>query len=147
MAIDKVLRKVLDWVNSIASGGNCVKSYAMDIWKMNEQIKQLAEQALQLVADEHTDGDESRLNTDSYHVKDLIQEKFAELIVRECCLALWTEECHTSDLAFDEVKRNATRIKEHFGIDPNEITEDMLSRSIKWMEQQLEDKKHFGVEE
>ena len=74
-------------------------------------------------------------------------QKLAELIVRECCLALWTEECHTSDLAFDEVKRNATRIKEHFGIDPNEITEDMLARSIKWMEQQLEDKKHFGVEE
>jgi hypothetical protein len=72
--------------------------------------------------------------------------KFAELIVRECCLALWTEECHTSDLAFDEVKRNATRIKEHFGIDPNEITEDMLARSITWMEQQLADKKHFGVE-
>ena len=75
------------------------------------------------------------------------QKKFAELIVRECCLALWTEECHTSDLAFDEVKRNATRIKEHFGIDPNEITEDMLTRSITWMKQQLADKKHFGVEE
>jgi len=51
---------------------------------MNERIKQLAEQALQLVADEHTGGDESRLNTDSYHVKDLIQEKFAELIIQEC---------------------------------------------------------------
>ena len=63
------------------------------------------------------------------------KEKFAELIVRECCLALWTEECHSSDLAFDEVKRNATRIKEHFGIDPNEVTEDMLARSIKWLEQ------------
>jgi len=74
-------------------------------------------------------------------------EMLAELIVRECCLALWTEECHTSDLAFDEVKRNATRIKEHFGIDPNEVTEAMLDRSIKWMEQQLVDKKHFGVEE
>jgi hypothetical protein len=75
-------------------------------------------------------------------------KKFAKLIVRECCLALWTEECHTSDLAFDEVKRNATRIKEHFGIDPKEITEDMLARSITRMEQQLADrKKHFGVEE
>ena len=51
---------------------------------MNERIKELAEQAVQLVADEHTKGDESRLNTDSYHVKDLINEKFAELIVREC---------------------------------------------------------------
>jgi hypothetical protein len=61
---------------------------------------------------------------------------------------LWTEECHSSELAFAEVKRNDTRIKEHFGIDPKEITEDMLDRSIKWIEQQLADKKkHFGVEE
>jgi hypothetical protein len=67
---------------------------------------------------------------------------FAELIVRECCLALWTEECHTSDLAFDEVKRNATRIKEYFGIDPREITTDMLDRSIKWMEKQLAENKN-----
>lgn len=75
-------------------------------------------------------------------------ERLIELTVLECCLALWTEECHSSDLAFDEVKRNATRIKEHFGIDPKEITEDMLDRSIKWIEQQLADKKkHFGVEE
>ena len=51
---------------------------------MNERIRQLADEALQLVADERTDGDKSRLNTDSYHVKDLIQEKFAELIVKEC---------------------------------------------------------------
>ena len=82
-------------------------------------------------------------------IEDFISvEKFAELIVRECCLALWTEECHSSELAFAEVKRNDTRIKEHFGIDPKEITEDMLDRSIKWIEQQLADKKkHFGVEE
>ena len=60
---------------------------------MNERIQQLAERALQLVADDHTDGDESRLNTDSHHVKDLIQEKFAELIVRECADA--------ADMAYD----------------------------------------------
>lgn len=114
---------------------------------MNKQIKQLAEQA--------------RVQDRGYFIyqyggptgtmqsveKAIDLEKFAELIVQECCLALWTEECHSSDLAFDEVKRNATRIKEHFGIDPNEVTEDMLARSIKWMEQQLADKKHFGVEE
>jgi hypothetical protein len=51
---------------------------------MNKRIQQLAEQALQLVADEHANGDESRLNLASYTVKDLVQEKFAELIVREC---------------------------------------------------------------
>jgi len=100
---------------------------------MNERIKELEKQCWQ------------SSQSEPYALFDV--NKFAELIVRECCLALWTEECHTSDLAFDEVKRNATRIKEHFGIDPNEITEDMLARSIKWMEQQLEDKKHFGVEE
>jgi hypothetical protein len=98
---------------------------------MNERIKEIAVKA--------------QVEHCISHVR--LQE-FAELIVRECCLALWTEECHSSDLAFDEVKRNATRIKEHFGIDPKEITEDMLARSITWMEQQLADKKkHFGVEE
>jgi hypothetical protein len=105
---------------------------------MNELIKQLADQA------------KNQMPKDKLEVADWIEQynqKFAELIVRECCLALWTEECHTSGLAFDEVKRNATRIKEHFGIDPNEITEDMLTRSITWMKQQLADKKHFGVEE
>jgi hypothetical protein len=105
---------------------------------MNERIRELKEQAMEWVPNQVVPDTKIRL---------LNAEKFAELIVRECCLALWTEECHTSDLAFDEVKRNATKIKEHFGIDPNEITEDMLARSIKWMEEQLEDKKHFGVEE
>jgi hypothetical protein len=76
----------------------------------------------------------------SYMVDRFDTEKFAELIIRECCLALWTEECHSNDLAFYEVKRNATRIKEHFGIDPKEITEAMLARSITWMEQQLANK-------
>jgi len=77
---------------------------------MNERIRELAEQALQLVADEHTNGDESRLNTDSYHVKDLIQEKFAELIIKECINLLPYDcqsdnGCHTSYV-----------IKEHFGV-------------------------------
>lgn len=105
---------------------------------MNERIKELLIQA---------GGHQKKVGAYTYSViEDEDIEKFAELIVKECCVALWTEECHTSDLAFDEVKRNATRIKEHFGIDPKEITEDMLARSIKWMEQQLADKKHFGVE-
>ena len=107
---------------------------------MNDKFKMLALQA--------TIG-KAEFDNGSYYVAtpDKMQ-KFAELIVRECCLALWTEECHSSELAFAEVKRNDTRIKEHFGIDPKEITEDMLDRSIKWIEQQLADKKkHFGVEE
>ena len=108
---------------------------------MNERIKELIEQAM--VQPDPIVGEYVSYTPP----KEFSLEKFAELIVRECCLALWTEECHASDLAFDEVKRNAKRIKEHFGIDPNKITEAMLDRSIKWMEQQLADKKHFGVEE
>ena len=89
---------------------------------MNEQIKELADQALQLVADEHTKGDTSRLNTDSYQVKDLINEKFAELIVKECVtkVAEWDMGIdhpvgatdNTSQVARDIV----AEIKEHFGI-------------------------------
>jgi hypothetical protein len=44
-------------------------------------------------------------------------EKFAELIVRECAKSLWTEECHTSDLALEEFERNSAKIKEHFGVE------------------------------
>jgi hypothetical protein len=94
---------------------------------MNDRIRELEDQAGYIQVDDRFSGGYITFNT----------EKFAELIVREACLALWTEECHVSDLAFDEVKRNATRIKEHFGIDPREITTDMLDRSIKWMEKQL----------
>ena len=43
-------------------------------------------------------------------------EKFAELIVRECMESLWTEECHTSDLAVEDYNRNCRKIKQHFGV-------------------------------
>jgi hypothetical protein len=44
-------------------------------------------------------------------------EKFAELIVKECIKSLWTEECHTSDLALEEYNRNSKKIKQHFGVE------------------------------
>ena len=78
---------------------------------MNDRIKELAEQALQLVADEHTKGDTSRLNIDSYQVKDLINEKFAELIVKECI------ELNKQELAFNAFERMLNRYKEHFGVE------------------------------
>ena len=43
-------------------------------------------------------------------------EKFAELIVKECIWALWTEECRTSDLASEECLRGSNKIREHFGV-------------------------------
>ena len=48
---------------------------------------------------------------------DTVYEKFAELIVRECIWALWTEECRTSDLASEEYTRGSKKIKEHFGVE------------------------------
>ena len=76
---------------------------------MNERIRELAEQALQLVADEHANGDESRLNLASYTVKDLIQEKFAELIVKECADYV--------DSAISDGGVDGRSLKEHFGVE------------------------------
>ena len=91
---------------------------------MNERIQELADEALQLVANEHTNGDESRLNTDSYHVKDLIQEKFAELIIQECLAKAEEEEelyrgfSHLGGAEYAKVMYNyQLLLKEHFGVE------------------------------
>ena len=87
---------------------------------MNERIKQLAKQALQLVADEHANGDESRLNLASYTVKELIQEKFAELIVRECLAIAKNREDEFESAGLLEqsnaVGNVAYRISRQFGV-------------------------------
>ena len=76
---------------------------------MNERIKQLAEQATSYMPGQPPyDG----LTFDMFD-----KEKFAELIVSECILALWTEECRTSDLASEEYTRGSKKIKEHFGVE------------------------------
>ena len=75
---------------------------------MNERIQQLAEQATETVKC----GLNGTSTTESFNRK-----KFAELIVRECIWALWTEECRTSDLASEEYTRGSNKIKEHFGVE------------------------------
>jgi len=40
---------------------------------------------------------------------------FADFIIDECSKSLWTEECHTSDLAIEEYRRNSNKIRKHFG--------------------------------
>jgi hypothetical protein len=80
---------------------------------MNERIKELSERAIQLVADEHTNGDESRLNTDSYHVKDLINEKFAELIVLECARI---GELKEQGYVYGPEYSAGHYMKQHFGV-------------------------------
>ncbi len=76
---------------------------------MNDQIKTLWEQA-----GGHYDGGNQH-TWPQYTIDN--PEKFAELIVRECIWALWTEECRTSDLASEEYTRGSNKIKEHFGVE------------------------------
>ena len=80
---------------------------------MNERIRELAEQATEIV---ETVGPQSRGGWSSSYAR-FDREKFAELIVRECIWALWTEECRTSDLASEEYTRGSNKIKEHFGVE------------------------------
>ena len=99
---------------------------------MNKRIQQLAEQALQLVADEHANGDESRLNLASYTVKDLIQEKFAELIVEECMTM-----CDTVSADYLKHRKGAFDFQDKNIYAEGEAACDIIKYKMK---------KHFGVE-
>ena len=94
---------------------------------MNERIKLLAEQAglrfTQLMSNPMVpvvDGKETDL------------EKFAELIVRECCIAL-------NPMLRDMISRGqgVDLIKLHFGMNPKEITTAMLDTAIEQCKQEL----------
>ena len=80
---------------------------------MNERIKQLAEQA---GIDDNPDQEGLDL--------------FAELIVRECCIAL-------NPMLRDMISRGqgVDMIKLHFGMNPKEITTRMLNTAIAQSEQ------------
>lgn len=78
---------------------------------MNYQIQELADQALQHVADMCTGGDISRLNTDANSVKKMIQDKFAELIIKECAAEAHRRVCVDGDdnMIYDNLLN-------HFGV-------------------------------
>ena len=78
---------------------------------MNERIRELAQQA-----QEYAWENETHWSANAER-EALFEQKLAELIVRECAKSLWTEECHTSDLALEEFERNSAKIKEHFGVE------------------------------
>jgi hypothetical protein len=67
-------------------------------------------------------------------------QKFAELIIRECCIAL-------NPMLRDMISRRqgVDLIKLQFGMNPKEITTAMLDASIAQCEQELA-KKKSGVE-
>ena len=62
-------------------------------------------------------------------------EKFAELIIQEAGEAFWSEACHVSDLAYEEYSRNSKKIRQHFGVNSNEITTAMLDTAINQIEE------------
>ena len=78
---------------------------------MNEQIYKIAKQADALAREIEPNLREIVLYN---RIRD---EKFAELIVRECVESLWTEECYTSDLALKEFLKNSKKINLHFGVE------------------------------
>ena len=77
---------------------------------MNERMKQMAERCGLYGVKDYD-------NTISEDVSKVRLDKFAELIVKECIDALWTEECHTSDLAVEDYNRKSKKIKQHFGVE------------------------------
>ena len=89
---------------------------------MNERIRELAEQVYGSQATEQ-------------------EIKFAELIIRQCCIAL-------NPMLRDMISRGqgVDMIKLHFGMNPKEITTAMLDAAITQCEQELA-KKKSGVEE
>lgn len=94
---------------------------------MNERIKELEQQCWShrvngVLVDGH-------LHFDT--------EKFAELIVRECCIAL-------NPMLRDMISRGqgVDLIKLHFGMNPKEITNRMLDTAIAQLEKQLAEKKN-----
>ena len=89
---------------------------------MNERIKELSEQIYGTQATEQ-------------------EIMFAELIVRECCIAL-------NPMLRDMISRGqgVDLIKLNFGMNPKEITTAMLDASIAQCERELA-KKKSGVEE
>ena len=106
---------------------------------MNKRIKQLAEQAgLVKILDEHAHeyGAGTFENTPYPEL-----EKFAELIIRQCCQAL-------NPMLRDMISRGqgVDMIKLHFGMNPKEITTAMLDAAITQCEQELA-KKKSGVKD
>ena len=101
---------------------------------MNERMKQIAERCGLYGVKDYD-------NTISEDVSKVRLDKFAELIVRECCIAL-------NPMLRDMISRGqgVDMIKLHFGMNPKEITTAMLDASIAQCEQELA-KKKSGVEE
>ena len=98
---------------------------------MNERIRQLAEEAGIAIW-----GDAVYMYHPTDTLDSAVLENFAELIVKECSVAL-------SPMLRDMISRGqgVDLIKLHFGMNPKEITNRMLDTAIAQLEKQLAEKK------
>lgn len=81
---------------------------------MNERIRQLADEAVTRVALRCEGSMESDKHGEWIRYDDL--EKFAELIVRECCLVIRNDGSAFNNMRYTRVEI-ATMIEEHFGVE------------------------------
>jgi hypothetical protein len=109
---------------------------------MNERIRELAKQAGDYVNEVYTPPVRSKTPGKiwedghiDWHTQ--FNEKFARLIVTECCQAL-------NPMLRDMISRGqgVDMVKQHFEMYLNEITTAMLDRTINQCEQQLAEKKN-----
>jgi len=94
---------------------------------MNERIKLLAEQARLITVNDTT----------RYASDDEFEQRFAEAVIRECCIAL-------NPMLRDMISRGQGReiILQHFDIDPKEISMLMLDRAIDQCKRELAERKN-----
>jgi hypothetical protein len=100
---------------------------------MNERIKALLLNERNMFVNGVTESD----NKIYIHGSEENLEKFAEAIIRECCIAL-------NPMLRDMISRGqgVDIIKLHFGMNPKEITTAMLDTAIDQMAKQIAEKKH-----
>jgi hypothetical protein len=94
---------------------------------MNERIKMLVEEARLITVDDTT----------RYASDEEFEQRFAEAVIRECCIAL-------NPMLRDMISRGQGReiILQHFDIDPKEISMLMLDRAIDQCKQELAERKN-----
>ena len=83
---------------------------------MNGRLAALAEQAGYFIKFERT-GDNVTLVHTKEPGTDGDLALFGELVVKECVKALWTEDCHVSDLAIIDFNEKKRKIYERMGVE------------------------------
>ena len=73
--------------------------------------------AVRLVADDCANGDVLSLNTGSHQVQNLISQKFAELLIKECIQTIQNKSMGSGDEWEDGSRTAEGAIRERFGVE------------------------------